>query len=913
MAGACPLSRPMLLCAMSMMAVLATVPVGLGAEGMANSSKECAICHIRWVRAFDRNSPEASAMEAVMERQAGSGDMCLSCHDGSVADSRFKIWSTSHHTTDAAPSAAVKIPTDRFPLDAQGRMTCATCHTAHAVPNSSDLKTVVFLRQPNVDSSLCLSCHPEHAQKNDFQHPLGNSESPVPEAILQAGGKASEDGHGIICQTCHEPHGARNAWMLVLPPSELCVACHTQKSPEASPPAGAPVHRIGQTYPGFKPPESLLVEKATFGPKGELSCLSCHRLHDASGAKPLLIRKNEDSSLCLDCHEQEQAVLGSPHDLRTSSPETVNAKGQEASVSGPCGACHRIHGWARNVPDTGRPHSSGCMECHQTGGPGSIDRLYVEGHPIGVPVPEGVSVPLPVDEDTNTIGCLTCHDPHTPRVVENGDLAASSEADSHIQPPRSFLRAEGSKLCAICHTEMVDSLPGVHDPATFSSETRESLAVHPSIGSCRVCHTTHSARGPHLWARTPADSSAGPVSNLCGACHDENLVDEPKGTHHPLASVSSLEGLSESLLENTTTQCGAEGEVGCVTCHDPHRGPGSVAQLRDAPVALCTKCHVDKQGVIGSVHDPNASDWAEGLGFTSEGLCLDCHPIHGPEQESGLRIALRSTDPAQSLCEACHRLGAPGQVAETPHTGKVLTSHTESASEKLPVGSGETISCNTCHDIHQVAQSAKLLRARRQGSDLCLLCHPEASGLLGTSHDLRVSAPGVRNVQEETADESGPCSACHLVHSQPYANGKWAHSAIAGRDFGAGYCTGCHQSGACAADGVPAYADHPDVPIWNRTLATAPDYMPTFDSQGELARDGAISCLTCHEPHAARSADGMAMGPLSSKGMFLRPAAHQSLCVDCHGVETVWRFLYYHKANRNPHPGRDFGQLQQEP
>ena len=172
-------------------------------------------------------------MQAFMERQAGSGDMCLSCHDGSVVDSRFKVWSTRHHTTDSVPSPAVKIPTEIFPLDAQGRMTCATCHTAHAVPETSDLRTVIFLRQPNVDSSLCLSCHPEHAEKNEFQHPLGHSDSPVPEVILDAGGKTSADGHGIICQTCHEPHGAENAWMLVLPPSKLCIACHTEKTPEA--------------------------------------------------------------------------------------------------------------------------------------------------------------------------------------------------------------------------------------------------------------------------------------------------------------------------------------------------------------------------------------------------------------------------------------------------------------------------------------------------------------------------------------------------------------------------------------------------------------------------------------------------------------------------------------------------------
>jgi hypothetical protein len=38
---------------------------------------------------------------------------------------------------------------------------------------------------------------------------------------------------------------------------------------------------------------------------------------------------------------------------------------------------------------------------------------------------------------------------------------------------------------------------------------------------------------------------------------------------------------------------------------------------------------------------------------------------------------------------------------------------------------------------------------------------------------------------------------------------------------------------------------------------------------------------------------------------FLRPEASQGLCVDCHGFETLWRFLYYHKEQRNPYPERN--------
>jgi hypothetical protein len=36
--------------------------------------------------------------------------------------------------------------------------------------------------------------------------------------------------------------------------------------------------------------------------------------------------------------------------------------------------------------------------------------------------------------------------------------------------------------------------------------------------------------------------------------------------------------------------------------------------------------------------------------------------------------------------------------------------------------------------------------------------------------------------------------------------------------------------------------------------------------------------------------------------MFMRPTAHQRLCVDCHGIEGLWRFGYYHKGRRNPYP-----------
>jgi hypothetical protein len=161
--------------------ILAASPLALSREAMPNSSRECAICHIRWVEAFDRTSPDATPMQTIMDRQAGSGDMCLSCHDGSVVDSRFRIWSTRHHTTDSVPSAAVRIPTEIFPLDDQGRMTCATCHAAHAVPESSDLRTVIFLRRPHKrQAPVCRHRDPFFAGKDHNCAFSATAKSPTP-------------------------------------------------------------------------------------------------------------------------------------------------------------------------------------------------------------------------------------------------------------------------------------------------------------------------------------------------------------------------------------------------------------------------------------------------------------------------------------------------------------------------------------------------------------------------------------------------------------------------------------------------------------------------------------------------------------------------------------------------------------
>jgi len=150
----------------------------------------------------------------------------------------------------------------------------------------------------------------------------------------------------------------------------------------------------------------------------------------------------------------------------------------------------------------------------------------------------------------------------------------------------------------------------------------------------------------------------------------------------------------------------------------------------------------------------------------------------------------------------------------------------------------------------------------------------------------------------QTAVESGPCGSCHLVHRDPGTGGVWAQGSTLQGKYGSGLCTCCHRQGECASTRVPKYLDHPEAALVNRTRPGQPGYAPTFDSRGQPSPTGAISCLTCHQPHPT-PIEPQSAGRTAGAA-FLRPQASQGLCVDCHGAETLWRFLYYHKEQRKP-------------
>src|SRR5210317_2635537 len=129
-----------------------------------SSKRNCAICHVMWLDDFRTDK------ETLIEWQPGnvlmkdtqgvvsSEEICYSCHDGYVNDSRSIAWKFNGHKTFVKPSSRVSIPS-ALPLSNKGEIYCGTCHSAHgagAAPEEDPSGATSFFREKNINSSLCI-------------------------------------------------------------------------------------------------------------------------------------------------------------------------------------------------------------------------------------------------------------------------------------------------------------------------------------------------------------------------------------------------------------------------------------------------------------------------------------------------------------------------------------------------------------------------------------------------------------------------------------------------------------------------------------------------------------------------------------------------------------------------------------
>lgn len=878
------------------------------------SRPDCVLCHLDWAEAFKQPSA-ILLIDKPTEPVVTQSDTCLGCHDGGVGDARKRVWVEHGHKTGVVPPPGIVVP-DVLPLQ-DGKIACRTCHSAHGGLGPQTISTIVFLRVQNDRSQLCMLCHNQMAKgPSAGMHYIGQMDKPVPEQILAAGGKSGPPEFNVICQSCHTAHGASEQHLEVLPAatSALCAPCHPDKTPGAFRSVAAP-------HPQNPPLKTAAQHKAIkemgtiIGPDDRLVCMSCHKPHNAQPDSYILAAPLAGSQLCIRCHPDMQDVISnSPHDLQKTAPDSHNLRDQTPATSGPCGACHGFHSFARTPePRPGDPTGL-CTTCHQPGGVAAEHTGLPLSHPANVTaadIPGQPTLPLytPYGQtQPRMLACLTCHQPHR---VGAGN----------------FLRDRKDVLCAGCHVDQATNLPAAHSFANEPALKNGRNQSAEESGRCGFCHAVHNAIGPMMWV-AQKDAPATP-DQLCTLCHREGGLENAKPparyTHPTGPAAAAREALVDTKLPLFDLKGHVDkiGFVACGSCHDPHvNTEKSAAMLREAassPADLCIQCHRSQADVAAGPHDTatHPDQWPADLRDSK--LCMACHKAHSDDPVKQLwTIAPASKAPerADGICMTCHTQIDWAASAGQPALGQVVHARVLAGLAEVPdlpmapasqPGTTAALECRTCHNPHSHRADWHMLRQvqipgqpQTQGpATVCYSCHPVARPLDDSLH-----APWVSPALQSSSQACGPCHAVHAVKGSLRYNLWAAGLNPIGADPAAQECLACHTT---AGPGKAVHVVvHPDVLMsWMTGLEIV-----AGQPLRQITSQGRISCITCHLPHGRFTSlmTGGLSGPpprpslaaLQAAKPMLRPNVARELCSTCHGFTAARLYLYFHKPAMRP-------------
>lgn len=485
--------------------------------------------------------------------------------------------------------------------------------------------------------------------------------------------------------------------------------------------------------------------------------------------------------------------------------------------------------------------------------------------------------------------CATCH----LSWEQGGNSTTNSDAIEHRE---AVLPVVEPKMCLSCHHGAVVETrevitqkhqhPDIHhptDPPTKADKQADKIDdVFPLIkddklycGSCHTPHEDHQSLYENRispWMRSPNQQG-----QVCTGCHASKTFDVKR--------------------HNTIAQ-GKNHPIGFIFSKPPTKMPQHFSQNKELWSGL-----PEMLAKVGGTARHNHKQ-------QEELICQSCHRVHGAESEPLLLMDNKSGQ----LCDTCHVRQTASSIEEAKSKGVhpvniSLDEAVEFSGEKI-----DRIECLTCHSVHEGKKGTANLVLNDKDGELCKGCHEEKNKVLGSDHDLRISAKGSHNQHGHSPEEAGSCGSCHSMHQgngeklflfsastpeQAEVKDDNQKSALTERDR---LCIDCHQEKGIAEKKIVSLYDHPFQEIVMRSRNKK---FPLVNSKGELAEQGQIACVTCHNPHqwAPETEKNIKTEGSQEKenkegnafNSFLTTTQPNDLfCKDCHGAETRLRYKYYH-------------------
>jgi len=440
--------------------------------------------------------------------------------------------------------------------------------------------------------------------------------------------------------------------------------------------------------------------------------------------------------------------------------------------------------------------------------------------------------PVPLDPKADSSTCVACHEDKTKGKAVHSAIAMGCTSCHEIRTNKDVTRVKlitttPYALCLTCHADK-------------NAATLKGTVHSPAVRDCVKCHDPHTSDNKNQLLKP----LSGEKDNLCLTCHKIGVKTPEKGSRH------------------------AALDMGCDTCHTTHKTgePGKAEfdfHLTKAAPALCLDCHDAKSADLQKAHQNQPFEKAD---------CVTCHDPH--ESAMPKLIAKFAHPPfSDKQCEVCHAPAKDGKVVLTQSDTKALcvTCHDdkakliETAKVQHPGAAGD---CTDCHSPHAGRQPGL---PKTTSVAICLGCHTDIADLQQ------------KPVHHQPAFVQG-CAVCHEPHG-----GENDHLL---RANGNALCLECHGPDSRpqkleAEHALTIFGGKVKLPEdyyqKNRVVLLPIKYGLGHPVAGHPVQDvmdpanitkvkKAISCVTCHQPHAS-----------AQPGMLVKDQVNNmAFCDTCH-------------------------------